>query len=377
MITEPKPHRTLMLDHRGFRQKINRELRSAAIPLLFGICVALAGCHPSTKQNVEPKISFMQVPQWSTGDRNEHDVIEGTVRGARQGQQIVLYSKCGGLWWLQPLLASPFTAILPDQEWRNEMHLGTEYAALLVDPSYHPAAVLHRLPERGGAVAQVAVARGQEKSSSFFIDFSGFTWRVRWKPSDRGGTSNLYDPKNVYTDRAGALHLRIMKRDQRWTCSEVTLTRNLGYGTYSFTVEDISGLDPSAVFGMFTWDYSTDQQNNREFDINISRWGDPDNRNAEFTLQPTFLASNVSRFPAPGGKLKHTIVWEPGRITMITSLVSLGAPAISRHVFTSEIPTPGFEAVRMILYVYRNPRRESPGLQRPAEIVVDRFQYLP
>jgi hypothetical protein len=305
--------------------------------------------------------------------------IEGTTRGARQGQRIVLYSKCGGLWWLQPLLSSPFTAILPDKEWRNEMHLGTDYAALLVDPSYHPAAVLRRLPERGGAVAEVAVARGQEKSSSFFIDFSGFTWRVRWKPSDPGGTSNPYNPDNVYTDRTGALHLQIVNRDQRWTCSEVKLTRSLGYGTYSFTIENTSSLEPAVVFSMFTWDYSTDQQNNREFDINISSGGDPDNKNGEFVLQPSIVPSNVSRFVAPAGKLKHTIIWEPGRVAMITSRASasLGAPAVSNHVFTSEVPTPGSEAVRMALYVYWNPKRRSSDLQRRAEVVVDRFQFLP
>jgi hypothetical protein len=366
-------------DHRISRRAIRNEceLRSAVILLLFAMCVALAGCHTDTKRDVEAKISFTQVPQWDTGDRNEQDVIEGTVRGARSGQRMVIYSKCGNLWWLQPLLTSPFTAILPDKAWRNEVHLGTDYAALLVDPSYHPAAVLRQLPKRGGAVAQVAVARGQEKSSSYFIDFSGFTWRVHSKPSDRGGTSNPYDPSNVYTDRAGALHLQIIKRDQRWTCSEVNLTRSLGYGTYSFTVEDTSSLEPAVVFAMFTWDYSTDEQNNREFDINISRWGDPDNRNAEFTLQPTFLPSNVSRFVAPAGKLRHTIVWEPGRITMTTSRASAGAPVMSRHVFMSEVPTPGFESVRMTLYVYWNPNRRSSGLQHRAEVVVDRFQYLP
>jgi hypothetical protein len=382
MSPGPTPIRILAADdHPKFCQGSRDEcqLRSAAILLLFAMCVALAGCHAGTKRDVEAKISFTQVPQWNTGDRNEHDVIEGTVRGARQGQRMVLYSKCGNLWWLQPLLTSPYTAILPNKEWRNEIHLGTEYAALLVDPSYHPAAVLRRLPERGGAVADVAVARGQDKSSSFFINFSGFSWRVRWKPSDRGGTSNPYNPDNVYTDQAGALHLQIIKRDQRWTCSEVTLTRSLGYGTYSFTVEDTSSLEPTVVFAMFTWDYSTDQQNNREFDINIGRWGDPDNRNAEFTLQPTFVPNNVSRFIVPAGKLRHTIVWEPGRITMITSRASAspGAPAVARHVFTSEVPTPGFESVRMSLYVYWNPQRRSSGLQHRAEVVVDRFQYLP
>jgi hypothetical protein len=90
----------------------------------------------------------------------------------------------------------------------------------------------------------VAVSPGQEKSSSYFIDFSGFTWRVRRKPSDRGGTSNSYNPENVYVDQSGALHLRIVNRDQQWTCSEVNLTQSLGYGTYSFTVEDISKLEP-------------------------------------------------------------------------------------------------------------------------------------
>lgn len=270
-------------------------------------CLALAGCHPAAKQKVEAQIAFTQVPQWTTGDQNEEDVIEGTVSGARLGQRMVVYTKCGTLWWLQPLLTSPFTAILPDKAWRNEVHLGAEYAALLVDPSYHPAAILRRLPDRGGEVAEVAVARGQEKSSSFFISFSGFNWRVRWKPSDRGGTSNPYHPDNVYTDSAGALHLQIINRGQRWTCSEVKLTRSLGYGTYSFEVEDTSNLEPSVVFNIFTWDYATDQQNNREFDINISRWGEPDNKNAEFVLQPAFVPSNISRFVAPAGKLKSLL----------------------------------------------------------------------
>src|ERR1700757_326752 len=77
------------------------QLPSAVTLLLLATCIALASCHPATKHNVEPEISFTQVPEWSTGDRDKEDVIEGTVRGAKQGQRMVLYSKCGGLWWLQ------------------------------------------------------------------------------------------------------------------------------------------------------------------------------------------------------------------------------------------------------------------------------------
>ena len=352
-----------------------------ALLLLGAVALTLMGCRAHANENVEPKISFTQVPQWSQGDENLQDVMEGTVSGARPGQRLVIYSKSGGLWWVQPLSTSPFTNILPNHVWRNEMHLGTDYAVLLVDSSYDPAAVLPQLPSRGQGVAAVAVAHGQEKSSSFFVNFSGFTWRVRKASSDRGGTRNPYSPENVYTDRSGALHLRILKRDQEWTCSEVNLTRSLGYGTYSFTVEDTSKLEPPVVFGMFTWDYSVSsyEQNYSEFDIDITRWADPKAQNAEFVVQPPVVPANVSRFVAPPGKLKHTIIWEPGRVTMFTTRApgGAGAAVISKHVFTSEVPTPGFESMRMTLYVYRDPNGKFPGLQHPAEVVVDKFEYLP
>jgi hypothetical protein len=352
---------------------------SATLLLLALVFFSLVGCHAGTKQNMQPNISFTQVPQWSLGDENLQDVMEGKVSGARQGQRIVIYSKSGNLWWVQPLVTSPFTTILPDNVWRNEIHLGTDYAVLLINSSYDPAPVLAQLPNRGKGVAAIAVTRGREKSSSFFVDFSDFRWRVRKVPSDRGGTVNAYSPDNVYTDQSGALHLRIIRRNQQWTCSEVNLTRSLGYGTYSFTVEDISKLEPAAVFSMFTWDYSTHQDNYGEADINLARWGDPTAHNAEFVIQPPVVAANISRFMAPPGRLKHTIVWEPGRVTMSTAPASArtGASVISQHVFTSEVPIPGIESIRMTLYLYRSPNGKSPDLQRPAEVVVDRFEYLP
>jgi hypothetical protein len=358
--------------------RANKQRHSVAFLLLTSLVLSLAGCHQTTKPDVEAKISFTQVPQWNLGDANEQDVLEGRVRGARQGQHIVVYSKTGRLWWLQPLLTSPFTPILPYGVWRNEAHLGTDYAALLVDSSYHPVPVLGELPNRGRGVEAVAASRGQEKSSSFFVNFSGYTWRVRWVSSDRGGTRNPYNPDNVYVGKDGALHLQIIKRKEGWTCSEVNLTRSLGYGTYSFTVEDISALEPAVIFGMFTWDFSA-EENHREFDINIGRWGDPENKNGEFAVQPSFMPINISRFAAPAGKLKHTIIWEPGRITMVTSRASgaPGASIVSRHTFTSEVPTAGSEAVRMTFFVYRDPNGNSSDLHHRAEVVVDHFEFLP
>ena len=61
------------------------------------------------------------------------------MTGARPGDRIVLFAKSSsGLWWVQPLTAEPFTTIAPDGTWKSDIHLGLEYAALLVRPGYAP-----------------------------------------------------------------------------------------------------------------------------------------------------------------------------------------------------------------------------------------------
>jgi len=54
-----------------------------------------------------------------------------------------------------------FTKIQGDSKWKNVTHLGEEYAALLVDPSYSPPQTTEVLPATGGAVAAVVVVKGQ------------------------------------------------------------------------------------------------------------------------------------------------------------------------------------------------------------------------
>ena len=158
------------------------------------------------------------------------------------------------------------------------------------------------------------------------------------------------------------------------------MTRGLGYGTYVFTVEDTSNLDPAAVFTIFTWDFSSSQGNHGEVDINIGRWGDQQSRNEneQFAVQPAFLPLNMMRFKTPGGKLRHTIIWEEGRVTMLTSQVSGKQDRlVSKHVFTDEVPRPGSESLRMALYAYSDRNHKLPTINQPAEVVVDHFEYLP
>jgi len=174
------------------------------------------------------------------------DTIRGRVIGVRPEQRIVLYAKTEGRWRIQPFARDPlFTEIQGDSRWKNVTHLGEEYAALLVDPSYSPPQTTEALPSAGGAVAAVAVVKGQTADPSSphkILHFSGYDWLVRDLLSYRGGSINSFDPANAWTDANGALHLRVTKNQDGWSCAEVHLTRSLGYGTYLFAYFRFEGL---------------------------------------------------------------------------------------------------------------------------------------
>jgi hypothetical protein len=157
----------------------------------------------------------------------------------------------------------------------------------------------------------------------------------------------------------------------------VRLSRRLGYGSYRFVVRDVSRLEPAAVLTLFTWDGPAANENHREMDVEISRWGDPAAKNAQFVVQPYYVAANVWRFAAPAGVLTHLLRWEPGRLTARTlrgAGLETGAPVVAERTFTSGVPSPGNETVRMNLYVFR---RSASALEHGTEIVIEKFEYLP
>ncbi len=124
--------------------------------MLFA-CLLYGGCR---SQQSAPSIEFTNIPLAQEGGTQRLDPIEGRVDGARAGQFIVLYARSGASWYIQPYADQPFTTIQTDSAWRNTTHLGTEYAALLVESDYLPPAVTDVLPNRGGAILAVAVTEG-------------------------------------------------------------------------------------------------------------------------------------------------------------------------------------------------------------------------
>jgi signal transduction histidine kinase len=133
-------------------------IRRINFPLIF-CCLLLSGCR-SGPTDTTPTVEFSQVPLVDEGGTAKIAAIEGSVTGARPGQQIVLFARSGA-WYVQPFTHQPFTKIQPDSTWKNSTHLGTEYAALLVEPDYRPPTVTDVLPNKGGGVIAVAVAPGE------------------------------------------------------------------------------------------------------------------------------------------------------------------------------------------------------------------------
>lgn len=346
--------------------------------ILFAVgTLLLAGCH-SPSASPKASLQITQVPAANAGGPAQMGYIEGRVTGSMPGQQIVLYAH-SGIWWIQPFANHPFTNIQPDSTWRNSTHLGTDYAALLVAPGYRPTSKVATLPAAGDGVLAVVTAKGKPAAPivSKVIHFSGYDWNVRTASNDRGGEPNAYAPDNAWVDAKGYLHLRMQQRNGEWTCAEVSMTRSLGYGSYIFVVQDTGHLSPSGVLGLYTIDDLRTDDVRAELDIELSRWGNPASKNAQFVVQPFYVPENVARFMAPPGVLTHMFRWESGRASFKTvrgSGLSSGAPTVSEHVFTSGIPIPANESAHIDLYDFRHARNSS---QQPVEVVIEKFEFLP
>jgi hypothetical protein len=330
-------------------------------------CLAI-GCTSPRPQGT-PSIGFTHIPPAGDGNPGILLAIAGKVKAARPGQKVVLFAH-SGVWWVQPLADQPFTPIQRDSTWKTSTHPGSEYAALLVDANYHPPATANALPPKGDGVAAVAVAGGAalDQSPLKELDFGGYQWEVRQTPGSPAGTRNLYDARNAWVDRDGFLHLRILKTQDGWTSAQVGLTRSLGYGSYRFVLRDVSGLEPSVVL---TISSGEGLGPNREMDIEISRWGESTGKNTQYVVQPYYVPANVVRFLSPSGRLIYSFDWSPGRVAFRTAR---GADTVASHVFTSGVPPPGAEAIRLNLYNFDD---RPHLLKNGAEVIIEKFEYLP
>jgi hypothetical protein len=89
-----------------------------------------------------PSIRITLLPALSnSGGPDSEGQIGGEVDGVCRPQdfRVVIYAYTNR-WYVQPERDRPLIGVMADGTWRTETHLGSKYAALLVEPSYEPPA---------------------------------------------------------------------------------------------------------------------------------------------------------------------------------------------------------------------------------------------
>ena len=392
---ETKMKLTVMGSHQCRRQVLYSPLLTALIVLLASVDLSQAATRQERNSEATmPRIAITRVPPKGAG-LEVMENIAGRANGVDTKQVRVVLFAHTNTWYVQPYAASPYTAIAESGNWETKSHLGDEYAALLVEASYRPPATTDTLPEVAGpvlAIARVAARATGGGSVSVpsklpstnetrvrTIQFSGYAWKVKSSRGRVGPGPNYFSDSrsNIDVDSRGRLHLRISRRDGRWYCAEVISERSFGYGTYKFYLETrVDAIDARVVLGMFTWS-DDPAYSHREIDIEISRWGDVDNKNAQFVVQPYTRPMNIVRFQIPPelGRTTHSFSWQSGSVFCRSwkGFVSAPIEIIQQHTFTHDIPQAGGENARVNLWLMTG---EPPADGKEMEIIVNKFEFL-
>ncbi len=205
------------------------------------------------------------------------------------------------------------------------------------------------------------------------ISFSGYMWTVKTSTRRVGPGPNYFSKKNVWVDGLGQLHLAITKVRRHWTVGEVVNTRSLGYGTYTWVLASrVDNLDPNMVLGLFTYDSADPAFNNREIDIEASRWGDAsDPTNAQFVVQPSATAGNLARI-TQGSSLPATFSF-----TWTANSLSFAAPGASPSSWTYsglDNPPIGAALADMNFWLASG---HAPQYGQGAQVVIQSFTFTP
>lgn len=223
------------------------------------------------------------------------------------------------------------------------------------------------------------------------LDFAGHTWRV--KNAFQGPGPNLFSDstQNASVLGDGSMLLGIDRPNSTWRCSEVVLEDPLGYGRYRFVTRGrVDRLDPNIVFGLFIWEYVSCYAADvmwwnppNEFDIEFSRWGDPNAWPAQFVAQPFDWPGNISRFDIPDVpeaiRITSEFDWRPDgmicRAWIGNADEPTGATILHEWTYTGpHLPRPGQARVHLNLWLKDG---EAPQNGQPASVIVEDFTFTP
>ncbi|WP_088363705.1 glycoside hydrolase family 16 protein [Bacillus cereus] len=237
------------------------------------------------------------------------------------------------------------------------------------------------------AAASLSNANTVKAEESKTVDFSGYKWSVRHTEKLEGPGPNYFSKDNVWVDGRGALHMLLSFKNGKWYGAELTNENALGYGDYRFYLEtNINDFDPNLVLGMYTYDsISSDaiEKNNREIDIEISKWKEPNGPNMHYVLQPFSEPGNKYDFTTylkDGDYTTQSFKWEPKKVSFESLFGHYMAPPTEDHLNNSwiytgkDIPTKGKAQVSINLWLTDG---APPTNGQEMEVVFNKFIFTP
>jgi hypothetical protein len=138
----------------------------------------------------------------------------------------------------------------------------------------------------------------------------------------------------------------------------------------------IDQLDMNVVGGLFS--YKSDLE---EIDIEFSKWGIATNNNAQFSVQPSQLASNKDSYNIELSNLQssHWFNWQKDRIDFASvqghsSTLPSQGNIIRQWSYTgSNIPPLSAENIKINLWLYQG---KPPSNLQEVEMVISGFEFL-
>ncbi len=350
--------------------------RLSAALLLLVCCMGL---------QAQPTILITHLPAWGASG-----YLTGLVAGVDfDAFRVAAFLHTEG-WWNKPTWGHPLTPILSNGIWSCNVNTGggdisaDAYAAFLVTNTYTPPllAGATNFPDELYAAALATVITNRAPRQ---LMFAGALWTVKAADVPVGPGPNYFsaNTNDVFVDDAGRLHLRVVYRDGAWRCTEVISAFVPDYGMYLMTVTGrVDLLDQNVTFGFFTWDTAAPQFHYREIDIEVSRWGQTVNSNAQFVVQPWDTPGNLYRYNmnlSADAVSTHGFIWGPAAVYYQSlhgrhaQIPGPGADQIATWTYAgADVPPAGGGEFRFNLWINTG---TAPANGLPAEVIIESFRY--
>ena len=367
------------------------------VPIAFAAQQRKAACHLRLFGMIIAVLAFVGITSCGSSNGNSTPggqatvVIDAPAAGATQlsghaynvdpnTTKVVIYVLTNE-WYVQPLANAPFTSIAADGSWHSSTNPWTSIVVLLVNPSvYTPTSTEITNPALDlGVIAYVTYP-----AAPVSVSFSGYTWGIKITGAVLGdqfdpGPNFWSNSPSVVNVAPDGLHLNIAQTGGLWQCSEVYLTKSLGYGTYTVQVNShLDQLDANVVAAPL-FIYAAPGQ---ELDNEYSGSGGliPNPYNAQFVAQPFTVSGNIVRYTQPSTtQFTSQMVWRANQVTFSVWNGWASAPTASTLIYQwiytgGDIPPVGQERVHINLWLLNG---SAPVSGVGGSMVISSFTYQP